>query len=229
MIPTDIVPFIGSLDVLRPFIQAEQGGASSLLFMPQILSTVDHTPMLTHTTLGSGMRRLPDGWDAGAAEALHVAISWACVNASLLKGLTGSRGRGSVFASTEDLWMITNRTDIDRKGGSLGACAALALCCRITNYKRREDYHVGVSATLDLRGRLGPVGSLDKKATHAHSGGLDLVVVSSSDQKALEAEECIGSGRAMLDCIIVSPQSSENAPVVSIGKANQHVHRCSRG
>ena len=85
--------------------------------------------------------------------------------------------------------MTTNRTDIVTKGGSLGACAALALFCRIIDYKRREDHQVGVSATIDLRGRLGHVGSLDKKATHAHSGGLNLVVVSSWDQKALEAEE----------------------------------------
>lgn len=82
-----------------------EGGTSSLLFMPLLVSTVGYMPVLTHVLPGSGLRQLAGMWDSQAAEAIQVAISWACLNATLLKRLSGSAGRGSLFASNEDLWM----------------------------------------------------------------------------------------------------------------------------
>ena len=83
----------------------------------------------------------------------------------------------------------TNWTEVRGSGGSLGACVALALFCRIIKYPHREDYKLGVSATIDLRGRLGHVEGLDEKAGQAHRGGLKLMVVASGDQQRLEKEQ----------------------------------------
>jgi hypothetical protein len=55
--------------------------------------------------------------------------------------------------------------------------------------KRCMHLGAGVSATVDLRGRLGRVGLLDQKAAVAQANNLSMVVISADDFRLLEAED----------------------------------------
>ena len=75
-----------------------------------------------------------------------------------------------------------------KDGNSLGACVALALAARLVERPPRDDL-IGVSATVDLRGRLSFVGGLDLKAGHARKRGLKWVVICPRDYRLLAGEE----------------------------------------
>ena len=94
-------------------------------FTPVIVSTGGLLPVLTHIGLGSGSRCITGGFDNFSKEAVNVAVSWASINAPLLRALGGKKGRGSLFTSSQDLWISTTNPIAVKTGNSLGAAVAL--------------------------------------------------------------------------------------------------------
>ena len=171
-----------------PSFVTQAGNPHNYRLIPFLISMETTIPIFTHLQPGSGSRRLPDTFDASASGAINVAISWACLNASVVKALTGSVGRGSLFNATSDICLFTNEIETCKEGASLGACVALALCGHLINQPHDDNRLIGVSAVMDLRGHLSRVGGLYEKARQAHQRGLSVVVVSSEDQELLERE-----------------------------------------
>ena len=181
----------------RPF---DLGGSISLLFLlgmetvtrrfaPVVVTTGGLLPVLTHIGPGSGSRCITGGFDNISKEAVNVAVSWACINAAVLRALGGKKGRGSLFTSSQDLWISTTYPNLKKTGSSLGAAVALGIFCRLVDIPETDSRLLGASATLDLRGRLDIVGGLDEKAVEAEVRGLNLCVLSALDFKQLEEED----------------------------------------
>ena len=110
-------------------------------------------PIFTHIGVGSGQRWITGGMEQSAIDAAEVAITWTSLNAPLLRTVAGAKGRQSLFSQAQDLWIYTVDPHLPKFGPSMGASIALALFCRMTN-QPSPGYQMGVSATLDLRGRL---------------------------------------------------------------------------
>ena len=97
-------------------LAAVEDGPSANIFQPMMVTTRSVSALLTHVTLGTGCRNMADRWGPEAQEGTNTAISWACINASLLRGLGGLRRGKSLFLAKEDLSVFTTGTEAGRMG-----------------------------------------------------------------------------------------------------------------
>ena len=158
---------------------------------PFVLSTTCSQSVLTDIRPGAGWRQIGDAWDDYGKDATHVAITWASINAPLLKSMQpgNKANHPSLFRATQDLYVSTSTAGVMKEGPSGGASIALGLVCRLLQYPSPgRGHYIGVSAQVDLRGRLLPVGDLDKKAVVAQKAALRLVVVCKENFDGLVAE-----------------------------------------
>ena len=107
-----------------------------------------------------------------------------------LPQVAGGVGIG-VFAETRDLridlpFEVRFRTRPDVGGPSAGLAYALAIADMLDPADRARSRSVAATGTVDLDGRVGPVGGVREKAVAARSAGADVFLVPSSEATGVD-------------------------------------------
>lgn len=176
--------------------------AGADLPMAVMLSTAGAWVIRASLVAGSGQRYLLGSFDQMGRDACHVAISWACINATKLRkwfggGMVPSRSAGQLqfFTKQHDLSITTPAGDSLRRGPSLGTAAALSLVsCLLGTQggdKRRRFCvgSVGITGAMDLRGRVLPVSCVKEKCWYAMEGGAEMVIWPRGNVEMLEWDD----------------------------------------
>ena len=126
---------------------------------------------------GSGQRLMPTGFDRLGKDAVHVAVTWASINAPQLRSwMRGKpRGKRGLFTGGQDLVVWVVDEDMAKTGPSAGPTIALGLVLLLGDGKMVASG--GVTGDLDLLGRLHVVGDIDRKVGVAKESGVKLLII----------------------------------------------------
>ena len=106
---------------------------------------------------------------------LQVAITLISVNAPLIAQWLGDQSIPFLLDKYTDINVTGPRLDIKKEGPSGGACVALALSLLLGCSMVEEE--VGITGTVDLRGRVITVGGVKEKIGHARKEKIPLMIV----------------------------------------------------
>jgi hypothetical protein len=142
---------------------------------------------------GEGQRRVAGSLADDTRESWDVAISFVAINAKRLRAWATGAAVGTchanLYTDKEDLTLSVGNLSGPKNGSSAGACAALSLLKVLAPIKLVGEL-VAVTGTLDLRGRVGPVGGIKEKLSTIYNKRYSVFVVpQETHDEILEARE----------------------------------------